>query len=617
MALLSDFERPRPPAPPEVSSLAQAVFALLVLATVAAFFITQKLKHEPSVVQQVRMTNSFGPLGVAHTLERVSFKIKHADEVTVTVVNSGGDDVTTLYGPRHLAAYHKLSLAWNGRLANGRLAGDGRYHVRIRLRNQNRTVLTQRSFLLNTHPPQPEVAAITDGTAAPTPGPAILPTPDRKPLEIAISPGSGIDPELFIYRTDVTPARFVEQLPLAVGATTASWDGTVHGRRVPSGTYVVAIRDHDHQGNIGVDPATLPTSGAPATLAALQPGQVARGRAGITVRHLGVEPPFVATAAGGPIEFGVDARRVGYSWSVTRIGAGHARLHGTSSRPLLKFTAPRGISGVYELAIQTRSHAIQVPFAVQGPGLQHVLVVLPAITWLGSGAQDEDGDGLPDTLNVGIATPTARVLSGDPPAFADRLAPLLAFLDRHHLRYDITTDLALGEHYGTAIRGHAGVLLAGDERWLPTRLQDELRAYVRHGGHLASLGVGSLRHSVTLRAQALSAPTNTAPTDTFGARIRPLVSQSVTLTNYLDQLGLFSGGGGQFSASGGYETTDSVGPQSALAASAVTPDGHPVIVAVRYGSGLVIRTGFAGFAASLGNGSASALFGQIWSQLEH
>jgi hypothetical protein len=618
MALLSDFEPPRPAPAPEVARLAQVVFALLLLATVAAFFVTQKLKHEPSVVQQYRGPNSFSPLGSGHTVERISFKIKRADEVTVTVVNAGGDDVITLYGPRHLRAYHKLRLAWDGRLRNGRLAPDGRYHVRIRLRDQNRTVLVPRSFVLNTRPPQPEIAAITTATATTgQPGAAILPTPDGKPLTISFSPGTGHDPELFIYRTDVTPARLVEPLPIPPGATTVTWDGTVAGHRVPAGVYLVAIRDRDPQGNIGVNPATLPRSGTANTLASLPRGEIARGHAGITVRDLGVEPPVVATPATAPIAFGVDARRRGYSWSITRVGARHPRAQGRGSRPLLKLNAPGGISGVYELTVQTHTSTTRVPFAVQGPGSQRVLVVLPAITWLGLDAGDEDGDGFPDTLAAGLDVPRARIFAGGEPAsFTDRLAPLLAFLDRHHLRYDVTTDLALAAHTGPAVRGHSGVVLAGDERWLPADVAATLRTFVRRGGQLASLGIGSLRHTVTLSAGALTAPTPTAPTDIFGARGLPLTNAATTLTNYLDQISLFGGGGGQFNATGGYEVIESVGLKSALVASAVTPDGHPVIAAVHYGRGTIIRTGIAGLTSQLGHDPAvDALIGRIWALL--
>lgn len=619
MALLSASEEPAGVAAPEVTRLAQVVFALLVLATVAAFFITQKLKHEPSVVQQFHELPSFSPTGVGHTAERISFKIKRADEVTVTVANAGGDEVATLYGPRRLRAYHPLSLQWDGRTSGGRQAPDGRYHVLIRLRNQNRTVqIPGRTFLLNTRPPQPEIAAITEGGAVTqTAGPAILPTPDRKPLTIAFSPGTGRDPELFVYRTDVTPARLVEQLAIAPGATTATWDGTVHGRRVPAGTYVVAIRDRDHQGNIGTNPPTLPKFGAPATLPAMRFGQRASGRGGITVRDLGVEPPAVASAAGTQIAFGVDARRSGYSWSIRRVGARHPRAGGSGSRPLLRVAAPNGISGVYELSVQTATASTQAPFAVQGPGLQRVLVVLPAITWLGLDPQDEDADGLPDTLAAGLDVPTARVFAGgDPPGFGDRIAPLLAFLDRHQLRYDVTTDLALAEHQGVAMHGHSGILLAGDEHWLPANVASQLRDFVRRGGNLATFGIAALRHTVTVANGSLAAPSGPAATDIFGAKLAAVVAQPATITNFLDQISLFSGGSGQFAATIAYESIDAIGTRAALVASAVTGDGHPVIAAARYGRGLVIRTGIAGLTTQLDSDrNAGALVGRIWTLL--
>ena len=45
----------------------------------------------------------------------------------------------------------------------------------------------------------------------------------------------------------------------------------------------------------------------------------------------------------------------------------------------------------------------------------------------------------------------------------------------------------------------------------------------------------------------------------------------------------------------------------------MTADGRPVIVAVRYGRGLVIRTGLPGLAGRLaGDGTADALVDQIW-----
>jgi hypothetical protein len=148
----------------------QIVFALLVLACFAAFFVTQRLKHTPTAVQSFKLTPFFSPTPTGHIkAEKISFKLAKADEVTVTIVNAGGDVVATLVRDLAVARYKPLSLRWNGRSgaarrytlsagANGRaiilpategeLAPAGVYRVRVALRKQARTVESQRSFTL-------------------------------------------------------------------------------------------------------------------------------------------------------------------------------------------------------------------------------------------------------------------------------------------------------------------------------------------------------------------------------------------------------------------------------------------------------------------------------------
>jgi len=148
----------------------QIVFALLVLACFAAFFVTQRLKHTPTAVQSFKLTPFFSPTPTGHIkAERISFKLAKADEVTVTIVTTGGDVVATLVRDLPVARYKPLSLRWNGRRgiahrytlsagANGRaiilpateggLAPAGSYRVRVILRKQARTVESQRSFTL-------------------------------------------------------------------------------------------------------------------------------------------------------------------------------------------------------------------------------------------------------------------------------------------------------------------------------------------------------------------------------------------------------------------------------------------------------------------------------------
>jgi hypothetical protein len=150
--------------------LGQLAFALLVLACFAAFFVTQRLKHTPTAVQRFDVTASFSPRsGAPNDLERISFKLAHADYVTVSIANSAGDTVATLVRDHPVARYKQFSLRWNGRSGTahrygtlhtargtpilvpfneGTLVRHGEYRVRVSLHDQHRTVFSPRNFTL-------------------------------------------------------------------------------------------------------------------------------------------------------------------------------------------------------------------------------------------------------------------------------------------------------------------------------------------------------------------------------------------------------------------------------------------------------------------------------------
>jgi hypothetical protein len=150
--------------------LARAVFALLVVACFAAFFVTQRLKHTPTVIQSFERTPRFSPSRRGHIKhEAISFKLARADAITVTIIDVGGNVVATLVRDRPVPRYKQFSLRWNGRrgtahrfgtlttpagrtilvpVTTGRLAPPGEYHVRVVLREQQRTVNLPRSFTL-------------------------------------------------------------------------------------------------------------------------------------------------------------------------------------------------------------------------------------------------------------------------------------------------------------------------------------------------------------------------------------------------------------------------------------------------------------------------------------
>ncbi len=96
--------------------LARAVFALLVLACFAAFLITQRLKHTPTAVQHFELTPFFSPYPSGHIKEAaISFKLAHAERVTVTIIDTSGNTVATLVRAQPVRRYKVFSLLWNGR----------------------------------------------------------------------------------------------------------------------------------------------------------------------------------------------------------------------------------------------------------------------------------------------------------------------------------------------------------------------------------------------------------------------------------------------------------------------------------------------------------------------
>ncbi len=150
--------------------LAVAVFAALVLACLLAFFLTQRLKHRPTSVQQFKLTPNFAPTPAGHhKQELISFKLAHAERATVAIIDARGDVVATLLTRYPVPRYKQLSLRWNGRRGTahsyatvttpnghvylvprnrGHLAGAGEYRVRLRLSRQREPVLSPRSFTL-------------------------------------------------------------------------------------------------------------------------------------------------------------------------------------------------------------------------------------------------------------------------------------------------------------------------------------------------------------------------------------------------------------------------------------------------------------------------------------
>jgi hypothetical protein len=597
-----------------VTATARIVFALLVCATFGAFFVAQELKSTPPRVA-FTVTPVFSPnRDGRNDRARVAFSLKRADDVTVSVITRDGDPVRRLVDNRRLRAGQELRVAWDGRTAKGRTVPDGIYRVRLSLRRQARAILLPRNIAKDTKPPRVLVSSIGPEKV---PGPELLPRTDRAPAVVHLQ-APGRRKEIEVYRTDVRPLRAVFDAPvkLADDATSWEWDGTIAGRRVAAGTYLVVVRARDRAGNIGTSVPLPPR---------FEYGRRLPGRGGITVRYLRAQAPASPVKAGDDALVAVESAGARFTWTLRRVGATAIRKRGSGTRSRrVRFAAPRGKSGLYLFEVRTRTRRTATPLVVQARRPRDVLVVLPVTTWQGRNPVDDDGDGRADTLNAGLPTQVLGrpyVKDGIPEQVRRNEALLLAQLDRDGRRYDLTTDVALARGEGPPLDGHRGVIVAGDARWLDGRVARRLRGFVRGGGNLLSVGTQSLRRNVTL-TPAGRAITPTLPTqrDLFGARLRPVARPPVpvTIVNVADEIDLFAGTTGQFAGIKAFEQTlDVRGGSAAIAAAAATQDGErQVIVAARFGDGLVIRPGLPDFSASLrDNAELAELLDHMWTLL--
>jgi hypothetical protein len=128
-----------------VSRLPLAAFWALIVATVAAFFITQHLKVTTPLISAVSpptapviFPNAGNPRCPDST--SISFYLLHrADEVTLSVVNARDEVVRTLATRVSMARKQRLAFTWRGTV-DGRLAPPGQYDFRVVLVHQRRTI---------------------------------------------------------------------------------------------------------------------------------------------------------------------------------------------------------------------------------------------------------------------------------------------------------------------------------------------------------------------------------------------------------------------------------------------------------------------------------------------
>lgn len=287
----------------------------LLIATAAAFAITERLKLVKSPITHTRVTAVFSP---AHGQASVRVRLRHRDRVTVTVLTAGRHPVRTLVADRALPRGENV-FTWGGRTDTGALARQGRYRVEIHLANQHRTILL------------PNVIEL-DATA-----PAVkLATPNRD----TFSPdGDHQADSVTIHYTLSEPARTVVYLDghKILGPTRShkakgklTWYGRDGFAVLPVGVYTLAVGAVDAAGN-----------GTPA---------VDRWTLRIRLRYIALaNHRITGVTAGAKFDIGVSTDAKRYGWLL-------GSRHGFARGPVLTLRAP-ATPGIYPLTVTEHGHS--------------------------------------------------------------------------------------------------------------------------------------------------------------------------------------------------------------------------------------------------------------------
>lgn len=293
--------------------LSTVVLVGLLLATAAAFAITEHLKLIRSPIYATRVTKAFSPVCHCATAKaEISFKLRHADAVTVTLVTTGGPAVATL--PTVSEQKGRATFHWNGRTDAGTVAPDAEYQPQVHLANARRTILMPNKIAVDTTTPQ--VVAASDGAG-------ILTTGGHHTIVIHYDFNEPAHAYVFVGGRRVIvghPSRPRGQV---------KWDGTRGGKTLPPGRYVLEIGAVDDAGN-----ETPPAD---------------RKHVVVRIRSIALGETLIHVPAGARFTVDVHTGAATYSWRLAgRLGTGH--------KELLHLRAPSS-AGRYRLVVSEDGHS--------------------------------------------------------------------------------------------------------------------------------------------------------------------------------------------------------------------------------------------------------------------
>ena len=113
----------------------------LLVGTVAAFTYTEAIKLERKPVGKVRVEGRLSPgCDCPRETARIGFELREPERIDVMVANRDGEVVRLLASDLRQPK-ERIVLTWDGRDDAGAVVPHGTYRVRVRLRDERRTVV--------------------------------------------------------------------------------------------------------------------------------------------------------------------------------------------------------------------------------------------------------------------------------------------------------------------------------------------------------------------------------------------------------------------------------------------------------------------------------------------
>ncbi len=288
----------------------------LLVATAAAFAITEHLKLVKSDVAGVEIPlKVFSPVCHCGTSRAtVGVKLRHPGHVSVTIVDSAGKRVATIASGVLMQARESKAFPWDGRTDAGGLAPDGVYHPWIELPRQTFRLLN--NITLDTRPPKVVSAATRKAK------PVLFAGPGRT-IAIRYTLDGKAHAVVYLGRQKIIVGRKVQP------SDKIKWAGTLGGRPLPAGKYVLSVGAQDVAGN-----ETPAAQRKPVT---------------VILRYVQLTPDRLTVRSGRPVRVHVETAAKRYTWRL-----GHR--HGTHRRRILHVRAPT-TPGTYRLVVSEHGHA--------------------------------------------------------------------------------------------------------------------------------------------------------------------------------------------------------------------------------------------------------------------